>query len=306
MHRQQFAFQLPEMYAAVLLTALLGYAINVVLRVTERRVVFWVGEERVHGVRSARPASRPAAPRGRRLRRARSSVWELWAAPRTRSSFHRRARSWSGRGRSGRHPSSCRTWRRSLKRLAAGFAIGAGIGIVVGLLMGARRARTARARPARRARAGDTADRGRSRADRRARPRRRDADRGHRVRHVLPGPDRHRRGSSRRLARGPRHGVDAAGRPRRTRLPDLPSRRAPVDRRRPARRALDRPRAGRHLRVRRRGDGLGRYILDQQGQFNVPEMYAGHPLPRPARVRAEPPLPARGAARARVALRSRR
>ena len=35
------------MYAAVVLTALLGYAINVVLRATERRVVFWVGEERV-------------------------------------------------------------------------------------------------------------------------------------------------------------------------------------------------------------------------------------------------------------------
>ena len=47
MRAQQFAFQLPELYAAVLLTALLGYAINVALRMTERRVVFWVGEQRV-------------------------------------------------------------------------------------------------------------------------------------------------------------------------------------------------------------------------------------------------------------------
>ena len=47
MQQQQFAFRLPELYAAILLTALLGYAINVVLRVLERRVVFWVGEERV-------------------------------------------------------------------------------------------------------------------------------------------------------------------------------------------------------------------------------------------------------------------
>jgi ABC-type nitrate/sulfonate/bicarbonate transport system permease component len=46
MRAQQFAFQLPELYAAVLLTALLGYMINLALRLTQRRVVFWVGEER--------------------------------------------------------------------------------------------------------------------------------------------------------------------------------------------------------------------------------------------------------------------
>ena len=51
---------------------------------------------------------------------------------------------------------------------------------------------------------------------------------------------------------------------------------APLDRRRTPRRALDRPRHGRRLRVRRgSGDGLGRYILFQQAQFNMPEMYAG-------------------------------
>jgi ABC-type nitrate/sulfonate/bicarbonate transport system permease component len=47
MQARQNAFELPEMYAAVLLTAALGYVINVVLRATERRSVFWVGEERV-------------------------------------------------------------------------------------------------------------------------------------------------------------------------------------------------------------------------------------------------------------------
>lgn len=47
MRAQQFAFQLPELYAAVLLTALLGYAINLFLRTTERRAVFWIGEGRV-------------------------------------------------------------------------------------------------------------------------------------------------------------------------------------------------------------------------------------------------------------------
>jgi NitT/TauT family transport system permease protein len=47
MQQQQIAGRLPEMYAAILLTALLGYTINVLLRATEKRVVFWVGEERV-------------------------------------------------------------------------------------------------------------------------------------------------------------------------------------------------------------------------------------------------------------------
>ncbi len=47
MREQQFAFRLPELYAAVLLTALLGYVINVALGATQRRAVFWVGEERV-------------------------------------------------------------------------------------------------------------------------------------------------------------------------------------------------------------------------------------------------------------------
>lgn len=47
MRQRQSAFELPELYAAVLLAALLGYAINVVLRAAERRAVFWVGEKRV-------------------------------------------------------------------------------------------------------------------------------------------------------------------------------------------------------------------------------------------------------------------
>ena len=47
MRRQQLAFHLPELYAAIVLTALLGYAVNVGLRAAERRVVFWAGEERL-------------------------------------------------------------------------------------------------------------------------------------------------------------------------------------------------------------------------------------------------------------------
>ncbi len=47
LQEKQNAGELPEMYAAVVLTALLGYTINVVTRATERRVVFWGAEERV-------------------------------------------------------------------------------------------------------------------------------------------------------------------------------------------------------------------------------------------------------------------
>jgi NitT/TauT family transport system permease protein len=47
MRSQQAAFQLPEMYAAIVLVGFLGYAVNFALRAAERRAVFWVGEERV-------------------------------------------------------------------------------------------------------------------------------------------------------------------------------------------------------------------------------------------------------------------
>jgi len=46
MQRQQLAFQLPELYAAVVLVGCLGYAINVGLRLAQRRAIFWVGEDR--------------------------------------------------------------------------------------------------------------------------------------------------------------------------------------------------------------------------------------------------------------------
>jgi ABC-type nitrate/sulfonate/bicarbonate transport system permease component len=49
MQQQQAALELPEMYAAVILIGALGYFINVALRVTEHRAVFWVGEERMAG-----------------------------------------------------------------------------------------------------------------------------------------------------------------------------------------------------------------------------------------------------------------
>jgi ABC-type nitrate/sulfonate/bicarbonate transport system permease component len=47
MQTQQRAYHLPQMYAAIVLTGLLGYVINVVIRVGERRVVFWSAEERL-------------------------------------------------------------------------------------------------------------------------------------------------------------------------------------------------------------------------------------------------------------------
>jgi len=50
MRHQQEGFQLPQLYAAVLLVGALGYAVNVGLRLAQRRMLFWVGEDRA-GVR---------------------------------------------------------------------------------------------------------------------------------------------------------------------------------------------------------------------------------------------------------------
>jgi NitT/TauT family transport system permease protein len=47
MQRQGNAFRLPELYAAVVLVGAIGYVVNRALRVAERRLVFWAGEERV-------------------------------------------------------------------------------------------------------------------------------------------------------------------------------------------------------------------------------------------------------------------
>lgn len=46
MQRQQFAYEIPELYAAVVVVGALGYTINALLRLVQRRVVFWTGEER--------------------------------------------------------------------------------------------------------------------------------------------------------------------------------------------------------------------------------------------------------------------
>jgi ABC-type nitrate/sulfonate/bicarbonate transport system permease component len=46
MQREQYAYHLPELYAAIVLTALLGYSVHLALRAVERRALFWVGEHR--------------------------------------------------------------------------------------------------------------------------------------------------------------------------------------------------------------------------------------------------------------------
>jgi NitT/TauT family transport system permease protein len=46
MKDRQTALEIPELYSAVVLVGLLGYALNLGLRSTQRRLVFWVGEER--------------------------------------------------------------------------------------------------------------------------------------------------------------------------------------------------------------------------------------------------------------------
>ena len=47
MQKQHAAYQLPELYAAIVATGVLGYAINAALRAAERRAVFWSAEERL-------------------------------------------------------------------------------------------------------------------------------------------------------------------------------------------------------------------------------------------------------------------
>ena len=47
MEDQQFAGRLPELYAAVVLVSLFGFAVSAGLRAVQRRTLFWAGEERV-------------------------------------------------------------------------------------------------------------------------------------------------------------------------------------------------------------------------------------------------------------------
>jgi ABC-type nitrate/sulfonate/bicarbonate transport system permease component len=49
MAAQQNAARIPELYGAILATALLGYLVNAGLRAAERRTIFWGGEERRAG-----------------------------------------------------------------------------------------------------------------------------------------------------------------------------------------------------------------------------------------------------------------
>ena len=98
----------------------------------------------------------------------------------------------------------------------------------------------------------------------------------HRIRRLLPRPRQHRSRACgpcrRRPATRPRCCTSAA----RNASPHLLACRAPVDRRRAAHRALDRPRPGRHLRVRRRrATGSGATSGPCRASSSYPEMYAG-------------------------------
>ena len=46
MDRQLNANRVPELYAAIVLVAFIGYLVNIGLRVVQRRTLFWSGEER--------------------------------------------------------------------------------------------------------------------------------------------------------------------------------------------------------------------------------------------------------------------
>jgi ABC-type nitrate/sulfonate/bicarbonate transport system permease component len=46
MDDQRQTNQIPELYAAVVLVAVIGFAVNVGLRAVQRRTLFWAGEER--------------------------------------------------------------------------------------------------------------------------------------------------------------------------------------------------------------------------------------------------------------------
>ncbi len=113
--------------------------------------------------------------------------------------------------------------------------------------------REAHAGPVPRAPAGCPGDRHRAGGAHHPRSRRCIADRGDRVRPLLPDPRQHGRRRAGHPAGGAGHGVDAPRRPRGADLPDLLPGGAPVDHGRAAHRGVDRPDPGRRLRVRRRG-----------------------------------------------------
>ena len=192
MERQQFANQLPEMYAAVVLVGLIGYF-------DERRASRPSSAGRSSGrARSDRCNDdiATAPPRGHRARRARlhRRPLRLGGLGTSRGLVPRadvRARWRSRRGRSGRPRSSCRRPAASLKRLAVGFVIAAAIGIGLGLLVGASQQAQANAGAVPRAPAGCPGDRHRAGRDRHPWPRRRAARRRHRVRPLFSDPRQH-------------------------------------------------------------------------------------------------------------------
>ena len=210
MRQQQDAFELPKMYAAIVLTALLGFGINVGLRAAERRTVFWVGEERTSGGENRREC-RQAAPRRRRLRRRTRDLgdlgpgrglvlraaltevldraWHVWPTNDflTEASVEREA----PRGRI-RHRSRARDRHRTAHGCLPHDA--------------------ASSRAIDRAPPGNPADRDRAGLHRGARLWGQHAHRRHRIRRLLPRSGQHGRRRAGGISRGTRHGLDAARR----------------------------------------------------------------------------------------------
>ena len=167
--------------------------------------------------------------------------------------------------------------------------------------------RQAHARSVPRVPASRAGDRDRAGGDRHPRARRRVAHRGHRLRPVLSDPRQHGRRCARHSAGGAGHRLDAARRSggARSRGSTFPA-------------ALPSIMAGLRIAVSLglvlvvvsefvgEANGLGYYLIVQQSVFDVSRAVRGHPLPRPARLRAQPALPRRRAPRARLALRSSR
>ena len=285
MQRQQIAFRIPELYAAVLVGRLLGYVVNVGLAPPSGGSSSGAASERAGSPMIARGGllvlgSSCSSPRSR--------LWEVWAraealVPRPAAERGRRA----ALGRLADARRSSATSRRASGGSPSASCIGAGVGRRRRARCSARRAarggRSSRSSSSLRAMPPIAVVPGR---DRRPRLRRRDARSRDRLRRVLPRPRQHRRGRPRGPARGARHRVDAAGRAGAS--GSTASTCPPRSRRSPPGSA-SRSRSGSSLVVisefAARATASATTSAPVQREFDVPEMYGGLLFLGPARLR---------------------